>query len=344
MSGNDAVNVFYRQLLEKLDAVPGVTAASVSTGMPVNGTGFGMPFFITGKPVDDPSKRPGAGFNMVTPDYYKTFGIRMAVGRTFTDQDRDGSVRVAIVNDAFVKKYLQGVDPLSQRLVIEQLIPGVTKLGPAVEWQIVGVYNSVRNGGPKDDGFPEIDVPFWQSPWPGSSIAVRTAGDPASVQQSLAAVIRSVDHDLPMADVKTMDQLVHESLAGDRFSTALFGSFAGVALLLAAVGIYGVMSFVVSQRTHEIGLRMALGAGRARVLWQILREGIGTALVGIVVGSFGAYWVGRAMQGMVFGVGTIDPVAFTIVAVTLLTSSLVACLVPARRAASVDPMTALRQE
>jgi putative ABC transport system permease protein len=344
LSGNDAVNVFYRQLLEKLDAVPGVTAASVSTGMPVNGTGFGMPFFITGRPVDDPSKRPGAGFNMVTPDYYKTFGIRMAVGRSFTDQDRDGSVRVAIVNDAFVKKYLQGVDPLSQRLVIEQLIPGVTKLGPAVEWQIVGVYNSVRNGGPKDDGFPEIDVPFWQSPWPGSSIAVRTAGDPASVQQSLAAVIRSVDPDLPMADVKTMDQLVHESLAGDRFSTALFGSFAGVALLLAAVGIYGVMSFVVSQRTHEIGLRMALGAGRARVLWQILREGIGTALVGIVVGSFGAYWVGRAMQGMVFGVGTIDPVAFTIVALTLLTSSLVACLVPARRAASVDPMTALRQE
>ena len=147
-----------------------------------------------------------------------------------------------------------------------------------------------------------------------------------------------------MADVKTMDQLVHESLAGDRFSTALFGSFAAVALLLAAVGIYGVMSFVVSQRTHEIGLRMALGAGRARVLWQIMGEGLGTALVGIVLGSFGAYWVGRAMQGMVFGVGTIDPVAFSIVALTLLTSSLVACLVPARRAASVDPMKALRQE
>jgi putative ABC transport system permease protein len=344
LSGNEAVNIFYRQLLEKLNAVPGVTAASVSTGMPVNGTSFGMPFHFAGKPVDDPSKRPGAGFNMVTPDYYKTFGIRMAVGRTFTEQDRDGSVRVAIVNDAFVKRYLQGADPLKQRLMIEQLIPGVTKLGPAVEWQVVGVYNSVRNGGPKDDGFPEIDVPFWQSPWPGSSIAVRTAGDPTSVHQSLAAVIRSVDPDLPMADVKTMDQLVSESLAGDRFSTALFGSFAGVALLLAAVGIYGVMSFVVSQRTHEIGLRMALGASRGRVLWQILREGLGTAIVGIVLGSVGAYWVGRAMKGMVYGVGTIDPVAFTVVSLTLLTSSLLACLVPARRAASVDPMTALRQE
>ena len=121
-----------------------------------------------------------------------------------------------------------------------------------------------------------------------------------------------------MADVKTMDQLVSESLAGDRFSTALFGSFAGVALLLAAVGIYGVMSFVVAQRTHEIGLRMALGAGRRSVLWQVLKEGIGTALAGILLGSIGAYWVGRAMQGMVFGVGTVDPVAFSVVALTLL--------------------------
>jgi len=344
LTGNEAVNTFYRQLLDHIEAVPGVTSASVSTGMPVAGTGFGMPFYIAGKPVDDPSKRPGAGFNMVTPNYYRTFGIRMALGRGFTEQDRGGSVPVAIVNDTFVKRYLTGVDPLSQRLVIEQLIPGVTKLGPAIEWQIVGVYNSVRNGGPKDDGFPEIDVPFWQSPWPGSSVAVRTAGDPSNMQQSLAAVVRSANADLPMADVKTMDQLVSESLAGDRFSTALFGSFAGVALLLAAVGIYGVMSFVVAQRTHEIGLRMALGAGRRSVLWQVLKEGIGTALAGILIGSIGAYWVGRAMQGMVFGVGTVDPVAYSVVALTLFTSSLLACLVPARRAASVDPMTALRQD
>jgi predicted permease len=327
-----------------MQAVPGVVAASVSTGMPVQGTGFGMPFYIAGKPVDDPGKRPGAGFNMVSPGYYETFGIKMKRGRAFTDQDRAGGLHVAIVNDTFVKKYFPNVDPLTQRLVVEELIPGVTKLGPAIEWTIVGVYGDVRNGGPKDDGFPEIDVPFWQSPWPGSGVAVRTAGDPASVQKSLAAVIHSIDPDLPMADVKTMEQLVSESMQSDRFNTVLFGGFSIVALLLAALGIYGVMSFVVAQRTHEIGLRMALGAGRGRVLGQILREGMTTAAIGTAFGAVGAYFVGRAMRGMVYGVGVMDPIAFTIVALTLLIAALIACLVPAGRAASVDPMVALRQD
>ena len=194
------------------------------------------------------------------------------------------------------------------------------------------------------DGFPEIDVPFLQSPWPGTSIAVRTAGEPTAVQQSIAAVIRSIDPDLPMANVRTMDQIIDQTMASDRFNTALFGAFAVVALLLAAIGIYGVMSFVVAQRTHEIGLRMALGAGRARVVREVIREGMLTALVGIVLGSAGAYGVGRAMQGMWYDVGAMDPAAFSVVAITLLASALLACFIPAHRAASVDPMSALRQE
>ena len=147
-----------------------------------------------------------------------------------------------------------------------------------------------------------------------------------------------------MADVKTMEQLVHESMAGDRFTTMLFVGFAAVALALAAFGIFGVMSFVVAQRTHDIGLRMALGAGQGRVLGEVLREGMGTALVGVALGTAGAYGVGRVMQGMVYGVGTFDLPAYSVVVVTLLASALVACVVPARRAASVDPMVALRQE
>jgi putative ABC transport system permease protein len=153
-----------------------------------------------------------------------------------------------------------------------------------------------------------------------------------------------MDADLPMANVKTMEQVVEESMAGDRFTTILFGSFAVVALLLAALGIYGVMSFVVAQQTHEIGLRMALGAGRGRVLWDVLRDGMSTALVGAVVGCAGAYAVGRAMRGLVYGVGVVDPTAFTIVTATLLAAAFLACLLPARRAAGVDPMVALREE
>jgi putative ABC transport system permease protein len=342
----EQISGFYNQLLEKVQAVPGVVSASVSTGMPVVGTNFGMPFTIVGdKPISDPGARPGAGFSMVSPEYYRTFGIEMIKGRAFTSQDRAGSLPVAIVNERFVKRYLSGRDPLTQRLSIEQLIPGVTRLGPAVEWQIVGVARHVRNGGPRlEEGFPEINVPFLQSPWPGASVAIRTAGDPGSVQQSIAAVVRSVDSDLPMANVRTMDQIINESMASDRFNTALFGAFAAVALLLASFGIYGVMSFVVAQRTHEIGLRMALGAERGRVVRQVLREGMFTALVGVVLGTAGAYGVGRAMQGMWYGVGAMDPWAFSVVAIALLGSALIACFIPARRAASVDPMVALRQD
>jgi len=249
-----------------------------------------------------------------------------------------------VVNEEFAKKFFSGVDPLSQRLFIEQLIPGVTKLGPPVAWQIVGVYRNARNGGPHGGAFPEIDVPFAQSPWPQASIAVRTGGDPAALSNSIADVVQSLDSNLPLTDVKTMEQRVNEAKGGDRLTAFLFGSFAGIALLLAALGIYGVMSFAVAQRTHEIGVRMALGADTARVLRLILREGIILALVGVALGLAGTYFVGRGMQTMLVNVGKIDPVTFAAVALLLVASAILACYLPARRATRVDPMQALRQE
>ena len=234
--------------------------------------------------------------------------------------------------------------PLTQRVVVEQLIPGVQKLGPGIEWQIVGVFRDVRNRGPRRDLRPEIDVPFQQSPWPGAVLAMRTTMEPDGVRNGAAAVVHSLDPDLPLTEVKTMDQIVDESLEGDRFRTMLFAGFAGVALVLAALGIYGVMSFAVAQRTHEIGLRMALGAQKGQVIRQVLGEGMVTALTGAAIGSVGAYFVGRAMKGMLYGVGVMDPLAFGIVATLLLASAMLACLVPARRAAAVDPMVALRDQ
>jgi putative ABC transport system permease protein len=335
---------YYKQLVEKIESLPGVIRAEAATGMPLQGTGFGMPFTIAGKPFANPSDRPGAGFQMVTPGFFETFAIQMAKGRAFTDQDTASSVRVAIVNETFVNRYLKGVDPLTQRILVEQLIPGVTKLGPPVEWQIVGVLRNIHNGGIRSDGFPEIDVPFAQSPWPQAQMAVRTTSDPAQMTKSIAAAVHTVDPDLALADVKTMDQIVSESLVGDRFTTALYVSFASVALLLAAIGIYGVMAFAVSQRTHEIGLRMALGASQEHVLGLILKEGVILAAIGLGVGLLGACFVGRAMRGLLYGVGTIDVVAFSAVAATLFAAALLACYLPANKASKVDPMVALRYE
>ena len=196
----------------------------------------------------------------------------------------------------------------------------------------------------RNDGFPEINVPFWQSPWPTAAMAVRTTGDPEAMIKSIAAAVHSLDPDLALAQVKTMDQIVGESLVGDRFISVLYGTFAVVALLLAAIGTYGVMAFMVAQRTHEIGLRIALGANREQVLKLVLKEGIALALIGLGIGLVGACLVGRAMRSTLYGVGTVDFGAFSVVSITLLASAVLACYFPAQRATKVDPMVALRYE
>ena len=342
--GEERISVFYRQLIDRLQATPGVLSASVSTTMPVQGFGFwGVKFDIAGEAADTGAKRPAARVNMVTSNYFATFGIPLKKGRAFRETDAAGGAPVAVVNESFLRRYLPNGEPLTRRVVFAPLIPGSQNLGPRTEWEIVGVHGDVRSADLKTEVSPEITLSFWQSPWPETKVAVRTASEPMRVRQSIALILRSIDPDLPMADVKTMEQVVGESIASDRFNTALFGGFAGLALLLAAVGIYGVMSFVVAERTWEIGVRMALGAGRRRVLAQVLREGMVLALVGTAVGGVGAYLVGRTMQGMLFGVAAVDPLAFTVVALLLLGAALVACLAPARRAASVDPMVALRE-
>jgi putative ABC transport system permease protein len=337
------ITTFYRQALEKIQALPGVTSVSASEGAPLQGVRFGMPFQIAGKEVADMSQRPVAGFNMVTPEFFKVFGIRMAQGRAFNDRDLGGGVQVAVVNENFAKKFLAGVDPLSQRIFVEQLVPGVTKLGSPVAWQIVGVYHEVRNGRLEED-FPEIDVPFWQSPWPQALIALRSDVEPENLTRSIAGIVQSIDPDLPLGNPRTMEQIMDRSLSQQRFTAGLFGGFAVVALLLAAVGIYGVMSFAVAQRTHEIGLRMALGAGQGRVLALILKEGMLLAGVGLALGLFGAYGVGKVMHGLLYNVAVFDFAAFSAVAAVLLLAGLLACFIPAHRATLVDPMQALRQE
>jgi putative ABC transport system permease protein len=340
----EETSAFYRQLLQKIAALPGITFAAVSTGAPITGADFGVRFNIPGQPVGDPSSLPVARFSMVTPDYFRTFGIQMANGRSLSEQDVLGTAHVAVVNETFAKKYLANVDPLAQRVAVPQLIAGAPRPGPAIEWNIVGVYRDVQNDDVRREHFPEINVPFWQSPWPSARIAVRTGGDPTNMTNSIAALVRSIDSELPMDRVATMEQLVDASLAGERFSTLLFATFACMALMLAAIGIYGVMAFAVSQRTHEIGLRMALGAQAARVLVLVMKEGMLLALAGLSLGVAGTYFVGRSVNSILYEVSATDPMVMSGAAAVLLFSAALASYLPARRATRIDPLVALRDE
>ncbi|HEY1803543.1 MAG TPA: ABC transporter permease [Terracidiphilus sp.] len=341
---SDQIIGHYRDILRSIQSTTGVESAAAVTGMPLEGTGFGMPFTIAGRPgFTDPSQRPVAGFQMITQDYFRTFGIRVVKGRAITDEDSAGSPNVAMVNEEFVRRFFPGQDPIGQRLMVEQLIPGVQKLGPAQPWQIVGVFHDVR-GGSFDRPHAEIDVPFFQLPWTTAGFGVRTAGDPAAMTRTIAAAVNSVDATAALDNLETMDQIRDDDVSPNRFTMLLFACFAVIALALAAVGIYGVMAFVVGQRGHEIGIRMALGASRQSVVQLILLEGLTLAGVGLVFGFGGAYLVGRAMQSTLYGVGSLDLLAFSAVAAVLLCAALVACYLPARRAAAVEPMQALRTE
>jgi len=338
----EKILLFYDRLRERIGALPGVQAMTVATGGPLFG-GFGMGFNLASEPRAEGSSRPGAAFLMVTPDYFKTYGLQIVKGRGFDERDGPGGERVAIVNETFVSRHLKGKHPLSESVQVDKLVAGQAKVGEPVTWRIVGVVKDVRNRGLRNDVRPEIDVPFAQSAWPGVRVTIRTAGDPNELRTSVAKIVQEMDPDLPMAGVRTVEQVLYESMSNDRFNAMMFATFAGVALVLAAIGIYGVMSFVVAQRGHEVGLRMALGADRSRVVRLIMTDGMKTALLGTALGFVGAYFVGRTMQGMWFGVGAIDLGRFAAIAMTLIAAALLACYVPARRAATVDPLVALRE-
>lgn len=352
-SSADQIDGFYRQLLERFRSVPGVLHASASAPtVPLSGNGFPRQFSIAGQTDESPSLRPSAGVQIVTPEYFETFGIRMMQGRALTAHDGANGQRVAVVNERFAKRFFDGKDPLGQRVLMNQLGSGSPRLGftagapgAPVEWLVVGVFRNIGDLEQFNDPVaPQIYLPFAQSPWLQSMVSVRTATNPETLRKSLAAEIQAIDPDLPMADVRTMEQIIDEQLAPDRLNIALYGGLAALALVLAALGIYSVMTYMVTQRTPEIGLRMALGAGQGEVRLQVLREGLTLAVTGLILGLAGAYALGRAMQSTLYGTGALSLPVLLAVGLVLLAAALVACYVPARRASSVDPMIALRQE
>jgi putative ABC transport system permease protein len=329
----EEINAYYRRILASVGAVPGVTHVAAMEHLPLDSLHSAVPFSISGQPAPaNSSWHPSADEQTPTPDYFKTFGIRIVRGRAFTEYDNEKGPKVAMVNEAFANSFLNGLDPLTQRVVMEQF-----------ERQIVGVFHTVKSRGARED-FPQIAVPFWQMGADIAGIGVSTGPDPAAMVKSISAAVSAVDPQAALALTRTMGQVHDEALANDRFTLVLFSIFAILALSLTAVGIYGVISFVAGQRSREIALRMALGSTRNRIVASVVREGLVLACVGSGLGLIGACVVGRAMQSTLFKVGAIDFSVLGAVALTLLSVALLACYLPAGRAASVELMEALRAD
>jgi putative ABC transport system permease protein len=328
--------------LDTIGAVPGVEGAALSMELPLQARAA-VPFTIAGRPVS-PADQPIAQMEDVTPSYFATLGIRILRGRFFNEGDNLTSPQVVIVNKTFVRQFLSGSDPLGKRLLLP-ILHGTQAPGPPVSHQIVGVIHDVANGRHlTDKPTPAIYMPFYQNPFPYFDLDVRTEIDPGYVASSLRSALKRVDPPLTLSNLQIFEHFIQDQFTSDRFTLALFGGFATVALILAALGIYCVMAFAVAQRIREIGIRMALGAQRDEVVFLILRDGLQMATAGMVIGLAGVFVLGRLMHSALFGVGLVDYPGFLVVAVLLLVVAILSSWIPARRSARVDPMIALREE
>jgi putative ABC transport system permease protein len=338
------IAAYYRQMLDGIRAVAGVSSASAQTGEPLFPPHM-TPFVVAGEsaPDSDSSKWSKAGFGAITSDFFKTFGVRMMKGRPFTEQDSPSNVKVAIVNEEFVRRFLNGADPLRARVWLRQSAEDRRIPTAPTEWQIVGVSHDTLSKSMREH-VPEIQIPFWQSPSSGPVIAVRTAGDPDSMIKSIGAAVHSFDSAAILARPRTMEEVRNQVLASDKFSMVLFVSFGAIAIVLATLGVYGVVSFSVVSRRSEIAVRMALGANRLNLVALVVRQGLSLAVTGLTLGLGGAYLLNQGMRSALFGIGHIDFAVLGGVALLLLLAALLACVAPAGRAASVEPMHALRTE
>ena len=315
--------------------------------MPFNGSGGSRGFLIEGRPVPPGTPHPEEQLRFITPGYFDAMRIPLLRGRDITEHDVDGATRVAVVSRSMAERYWPGEDAVGKRIAYAGI-----RQGGRPDWiEIVGVVGDIKHRGLDIESKPEIYVPVYQplftnrrTPPLSLYVAVRASGDPSALAAAARREVLAVDPEQPVANMKTMSERLAESVAERRFNMTLLGLFACVALLLACVGIYGVMSYAVARRTHEIGIRVALGAQARDVLRLVLGQGMWLALAGVAAGLAGALAATRVMASLLYGVSATDPLTFAGVSVLLTAAAALACVVPARRATRVDPMVALRYE
>jgi putative ABC transport system permease protein len=324
---------FFQELEGRVRGLPGVESVGLVTELPLSGLLNDMPFTVEGRPPVTIDQAFDADFRRVNQHYLSTLRIPLLRGRNFTEQEVRQSAKVLLISELLVSEVFPNEDPLGKRLIM------VMADQP---WEIIGVVGDIRHRALESQPFPAMYLPTYATG--RTNLVIRTQGDPTSITTAVRKEVQALDPDQPVADVKTMEQWVETAVAGPRYRTLLLGLFALLALVLASTGIYGVMSYSVAQRTHEIGVRMALGARQLDVLKLVVRQGMGLVLIGVALGLVGAIALTRVMSSLLFGVGAKDPFTFAVVATLLSLVAFVACYIPARRASRVDPLVALRYE
>ena len=350
---------FYQSLIEKLRALPGAQAVGFASQFPLGHSGFQTPFLVEGQPPPRPNERPFMEYTLASPDYFRALGIRLLRGRYFTEQDSREHLRVqdlsglndverlvvgfnvVIVDEEFARRHWRNEEPIGKQI----RMPWGPLPAQQVLLTVIGVVTHVKLARlSEQSGFVQAYLPALQASLPGMAVVLRTTVEPETVVAAVRQQMLALDPEQPIYDVSTLTERRHSSLAPERLNLTLLGSFAAVGVLLAAIGLYGVISYAVTQRTREIGIRMSLGAQKRGVLTLVLLQGMKLGLIGVLIGLSGAWALTRLMQNLLFTVSATDPLTFAVIALLLTLVALLACWIPARRATKVDPMVALRCE
>jgi putative ABC transport system permease protein len=338
------LNRYLQEVRVAVEAVPGVRSTAYSCAPPLQGACYGMPMQLASRPTVDRANRQGGFFKIVSPSYFSTLGIPVTKGRALSDRDTRTSPPVLLINERFARRYFGEEDPIGQHILIQEIVPGKTELGSEISWEVVGMIGDEKIGGPADEQSAGVYVSNEQSPIYGMVLSVRGSLDPLALQRAIAAAIHSIDKDQAITDIRTVEQIRDVAMAGRRLQSGLLVMFGAVALILAGLGVYGVISYSVAQRTREMGIRAALGASKPRLLRLVLDRGVILTGIGLTIGVGASLALTGLMGSLLYGVSPRDPITMGLVALTLAAVALLASYIPARRATGIDPMVALRYE
>jgi putative ABC transport system permease protein len=336
------LNTYVASLRAAVESVPGVRDTAVASALPLQGWGFGVPYSIAGRPVTPPARRRPAFFKIVSPSYFDVLGIKLVAGRLLRDSDRAGSSPVTVINDTLARREFAAEEAIGRRILVRQLVPGQTGLGNEIPWEIVGVIANERITGLGDDASAGMYVSNEQSPTYALNLVIRSSVPPQSLQTPVQVAVQRVNRRQSLSDVRTLEQIVSQSMLGNRVVGAILALFAAMALLLASMGIYGVVSYTAAQRRQEMGVRAALGATEADLRSMVLRSGMRLTWIGLTIGIAGTMASRRVLSSMLYGVAADDIPTIGVVAALLAGIAALACFIPAWRMTRVNPIDALR--